>query len=124
MKAISTMLGVTMLASSALAHTVNFDNLKPSAPPPGWTAKTGRGEANGRLRATPKVLAPARNDRRSAGKTPAVSAGLIVSTHENHIVGNTGAGSSRGPDVPLQGGYPPQALPRPSSSTGAMKGQR
>ncbi len=30
----------------ALADTVNFDNLKTGAPPPGWTAtKTGRGEA-------------------------------------------------------------------------------
>jgi 3-keto-disaccharide hydrolase len=36
----------TMLASVALAQTVNFDNLKTGAPPPGWTAtKTGSGSA-------------------------------------------------------------------------------
>jgi hypothetical protein len=35
-----------MLASVALADTVNFDNLKTAAPPPGWMAgKTGTGEA-------------------------------------------------------------------------------
>lgn len=35
-----------MLAGVALAQTVNFDNLKTGAPPPGWTAtKTGSGEA-------------------------------------------------------------------------------
>src|SRR5712691_4072794 len=36
----------TMLASVAAAQTVNFDNLKLAAPPPGWTAtKTGTGQA-------------------------------------------------------------------------------
>src|SRR5712671_1030122 len=36
----------TMLVSVALADTVNFDNLKTGAPPPGWTAtKTGSGTA-------------------------------------------------------------------------------
>jgi len=36
----------TFSASIALADTVNFDDLKAGAPPPGWTAtKTGRGEA-------------------------------------------------------------------------------
>jgi hypothetical protein len=43
---------------------------------------------------------------------------LIVSTHENHIVGNTGGGSSRGPDVPLQGGYPPHAVLKHRSDEG------
>ena len=34
----------TILASAALAQTVNFDNLPTGAPPPGWTAtKTGSG---------------------------------------------------------------------------------
>src|SRR6516225_2553187 len=34
----------TLLASSALAQTVNFDNLATGAAPPGWTAtKTGTG---------------------------------------------------------------------------------
>jgi hypothetical protein len=34
----------TLLVSVALADTVNFDNLKTGAPPPGWTAtKTGSG---------------------------------------------------------------------------------
>jgi hypothetical protein len=36
----------TLLVSVALADTVNFDNLKTGAPPPGWTAtKTGSGSA-------------------------------------------------------------------------------
>src|SRR5262245_20860677 len=40
------MLTITMLTSVALVDTVNFDNLKTGAPPPGWTAtKTGAGEA-------------------------------------------------------------------------------
>src|ERR1700756_2693785 len=35
-----------VLVSVALADTVNFDNLKTGAPPPGWTAtKTGSGSA-------------------------------------------------------------------------------
>jgi hypothetical protein len=34
------------LAASALADTVNFDDLKTGAPPPGWTAgQTGKGDA-------------------------------------------------------------------------------
>jgi hypothetical protein len=38
----STILAITATA----AETVNFDNLKTSAPPPGWTAtQTGKGEA-------------------------------------------------------------------------------
>src|SRR5262245_52827676 len=36
----------TILAGIALAETVNIDNFKTGAPPPGWTAtKTGAGEA-------------------------------------------------------------------------------
>src|SRR5256886_3525945 len=36
----------TLAASLAAADTVSFDDLKPGAPPPGWTAtKTGKGEA-------------------------------------------------------------------------------
>ena len=35
-----------LLGGSALADTVNFDDLKAGAPPPGWTAtKTGEGDA-------------------------------------------------------------------------------
>src|SRR3989449_11405801 len=35
-----------MLASIAMADTVDYDNLKVGAPPPGWTAtKTGTGDA-------------------------------------------------------------------------------
>src|SRR5712691_4707088 len=47
MKTLSTVaLAAMMLASVAMADTVNFDNLKVGAPPPGWTAtKTGTGEA-------------------------------------------------------------------------------
>src|SRR2546423_9870172 len=45
-----TFLTLTLMSSFmpgiAFADTVNFDNLKTSAPPPGWTAtKTGKGEA-------------------------------------------------------------------------------
>src|SRR5260370_20725360 len=37
-------LAITLWAGVALADTVNFDNFKPGAPPPGWTAtKTGSG---------------------------------------------------------------------------------
>ena len=47
MRALTTAaLATKMLASMALAQTVNFDNLKTGAPPPGWTAtKTGSGSA-------------------------------------------------------------------------------
>jgi hypothetical protein len=35
-----------LMCGSALADTVNFDDLKAGAPPPGWTAtKTGKGDA-------------------------------------------------------------------------------
>src|SRR6266566_8492632 len=35
-----------MVTGAALAETVNFDNLKTGAPPPGWTAgQTGSGAA-------------------------------------------------------------------------------
>ena len=43
---IVTILALTMLATVALADTVNFDSLTTGAPPPGWTAtKTGTGAA-------------------------------------------------------------------------------
>src|SRR5712675_2317689 len=47
MKTLATVtLATAMLASEALADTVNFDNLKTGAPPPGWTAtRTGTGAA-------------------------------------------------------------------------------
>src|SRR5690349_5024401 len=46
MTAVAIALSVTILAGMTLADTVNFDNLKTGAPPPGWTAtKTGTGEA-------------------------------------------------------------------------------
>src|SRR2546421_8900883 len=36
----------TLATGAALADTVNFDDLKTGAPPPGWTAtKTGKGQA-------------------------------------------------------------------------------
>ena len=46
MKAVKNILILsTIIAGSALADTVNFDDLKPGLPPPGWTAtKTGKGE--------------------------------------------------------------------------------
>src|SRR5216683_3584265 len=43
---LATILAITLLAGVALADTVNFDNFKTGAPPPGWTAtKTGSGTA-------------------------------------------------------------------------------
>src|ERR1035437_8522389 len=46
MRARTTAALTTMLASVALAQTVNFDNLKTGASPLGWTAtKTGSGSA-------------------------------------------------------------------------------
>jgi hypothetical protein len=43
---LATILAITVLASVALADTVNFDSLVTGAPPPGWTAtKTGTGPA-------------------------------------------------------------------------------
>src|SRR5439155_7074396 len=44
--AATVMLSAAMLVGIAPADTVNFDNLKTGAPPPGWTAtKTGSGAA-------------------------------------------------------------------------------
>src|SRR3954467_2764533 len=38
-------IAATMLVGVAVAQTVNFDDLKTGAPPPGWTAtKTGTGQ--------------------------------------------------------------------------------
>ncbi len=45
MKTLTFTLVTSLAASIALADTVNFDDLKTGAPPPGWTAtKTGKGE--------------------------------------------------------------------------------
>jgi hypothetical protein len=44
--AILSIVGVLMAAAEAFADTVNFDNFKVGAPPPGWTASmTGSGQA-------------------------------------------------------------------------------
>ncbi|HYL73610.1 MAG TPA: family 16 glycoside hydrolase [Bryobacteraceae bacterium] len=60
---IATILTATMLTGLSLADTVNFDNLKTGAPPPGWTAtKTGTGapkwtvENDGTAPSKPNVL--------------------------------------------------------------------
>jgi hypothetical protein len=46
MKILTTAALAVMLAGLAPAQTVNFDNLQPGAPPPGWTAtRTGTGQA-------------------------------------------------------------------------------
>ncbi len=46
MKRLGTFVLMTAAAMSALAGTVNFDDLKTGAAPPGWTAtRTGKGEA-------------------------------------------------------------------------------
>src|SRR3974390_3394360 len=45
MKTLAVTLIGSFAAGIALADTVNFDDLKPGAPPPGWTAtKTGKGD--------------------------------------------------------------------------------
>src|SRR5216117_1300444 len=47
----------TLSTSLALAGTVNFDDLKTGAPPPGWTAtKTGKGEAKWEIVADDSAL--------------------------------------------------------------------
>jgi hypothetical protein len=46
MKTIATIMLSAAMPASMAADTVNFDNLKPGAPPPGWSAtKTGSGQA-------------------------------------------------------------------------------
>src|SRR3974390_3690831 len=46
MKTLAVTLIGSFAAGIALADTVNFDDLKTGAPPPGWTAtKTGKGDA-------------------------------------------------------------------------------
>jgi hypothetical protein len=46
MKILATAALAATLAGLATAQTVNFDNLQPGAPPPGWTAtRTGTGQA-------------------------------------------------------------------------------
>ena len=47
MKTLNPLIVMTsLIASNAWAETINFDDLKTGAPPPGWTAtKTGKGEA-------------------------------------------------------------------------------
>jgi hypothetical protein len=59
------------------------------------------------------LLAPARNDRRSAGKTTAGSAGLSVSGHVDYSVGRNLPGTRELQDpqpIGLQRGYPPHAF--------------
>jgi hypothetical protein len=63
------------------------------------------------------VLAPVRSARKTAGKTTAVTAGLVVSRHKDYIVGDAGAVRFR--KLPLR--YKVATLPTPSSATGAMK---
>ncbi len=47
MKTLNTFIAMTsLITTSALAETINFDDAKPGEAPPGWTAtKTGKGEA-------------------------------------------------------------------------------
>jgi len=54
---------------------------------------------------------------RSRGKTTAVGAGLVVSTHEDRIVGNHRRGQMQGPNVR----YKVATLHAPSPGTRAMK---
>jgi hypothetical protein len=44
-----------------------------------------------------EMLAPVRNDRETAGKTTAVSAGLVVSRHRDFVVADAGAVRCREP---------------------------
>ena len=64
------------------------------------------------------VLAPVRNARKTAGKTTAVSAGLVVSRHEDYVVGDADAVRFRKLGASLQGGYPPHAVLRQRSDEG------
>jgi hypothetical protein len=63
------------------------------------------------------LLAPVRNACKTAGKTTAVTAGLVVSRHKEHVVGDAGAVRFR--RLPLR--YKVATLPTPSSAAGAMK---
>src|SRR5437899_12963878 len=64
------------------------------------------------------LLAPVRNDRKSAGKTTAGSAGLGVSRHASAAVGGEAGGDdAAGEKESLQGVYPPA----PSAGTGAVE---
>ena len=61
------------------------------------------------------LLAPVRNDRKSAGKTPAATAGFVVSRHSSAVVGGTTpAWRFRGKPV-LR--YTVATLPTPSART-------
>ena len=72
----------------------------------GAEARLGRG-----------LLAPVRNARKTAGKTTAVGAGLVVSRHKDCVVGDAGAVRFR----KRARRYKAATLPTPSSATGAMK---
>jgi hypothetical protein len=69
-----------------------------------------------RIRAS-RLLAPVRNARKTAGKPTAVSAGLVVSSHKDYLLGDAGAVRFR--KLALR--YKSATLPTPSSATGAMK---
>jgi len=49
----------SLITSGARAGTVNFDDAKTGAPPPGWTAtQTGKGAAKGAAKAAAKAAKP------------------------------------------------------------------
>ena len=67
------------------------------------------------------LLAPVRNGRRIAGKTPAPRANFVVSRHKHYVLGVADC-------FPIQDArfsrYKVATLPTPSASTGAMKACR
>src|SRR5712691_1889968 len=60
MKALATVIvSIAMIAGGTMAQTVNFDNLKTGAPPPGWAAtKTGSGDAKWAIESDPTAPSP------------------------------------------------------------------
>ena len=65
------------------------------------------------------MLAPVRNDRISAGKTPAATAGFVVSRHAGAVVGREmpAMNAVQEDRNGLQGGYPPA----PSAGAGSVE---
>ena len=64
------------------------------------------------------MLASVRYDRKTAGETTAVRAGLVVSRHKDYVVGDAGAVRLRKLGASLQGGDPPRATLRHRSDEG------
>jgi len=75
-------------ANIELVQTSSHTYLKLISGALGWLSAAQTIESR---RRTGPLLAPARNARKTAGKTTAVSAGLVVSRHTEYVVGDAGA---------------------------------